>query len=121
MVCQSRIATSGWLGPAKGPGHDGLIETVDANGVVRAAATEPVAPFGLAGVGVGAGIDQYLVVAGAKDDAQRVGMAVARVQGAERAGVDDGVRRPAGHHGDAGIGKEARFPLPCLMRRVLTG
>ena len=56
-----------------------------------AGSAEPVAPFRLAGVGVGAGIDQNFSVAGAKDDTQRVGMAVAGVQRAERTGIDDGV------------------------------
>ena len=47
-----------FLAPAKGAEGNGLIEAVDAEGIVGGGATKPVAPAFVADIGIGAGVDE---------------------------------------------------------------
>src|ERR1700734_369375 len=65
----------GLMCPTERPGHKALIAAVYAAGIVRAGAAKPGAQFWIAGISVGAGVDQYFLFARTHNDAQGVGMA----------------------------------------------
>jgi len=93
----------GELGPTESPGGGGLIETIHANGIVRAGSTEPIAPFRFADVSVRSGVDEDLLISRAKDEAEGVGVAVAGWAKPETARSHDHLRPAASHARDAGF------------------
>src|SRR5579862_2193258 len=70
----------------------GLVEPTDADRAMRRRAAEPIARLRIADIGVCAGIDQDVAIAGANHQTQLAGMAVTRAPGPERTGVDQNMR-----------------------------
>src|SRR5579864_3633061 len=98
--------------PSKRSGGSPLIQPIDPDGIVRGSAPKPVAPFGIANVGVGSRIDQYFVITGADNEAECVRMAMAGAPRPEGTGVNDRLRVSRNHDSNAGVGEKPRFPLP---------
>ena len=101
----------GWIEPSEGIAWCGLIEAVDADGVVGGGTAEGGAESGIGDVGAGAGVDEEFCAVLGDDQAQGVGMAVTRAEGSEGAGVAEGVDTAGREDCQAGIGEEAGLRL----------
>ena len=79
---------------------------VEPDGIVSGRTPQAIPPDAV-GVGEGPWVDQEFPARAESHDAQRVGMAVAAVPGAEGSGIHDDPRVSRGEHGDTRLPKEA--------------
>lgn len=93
--------------PGEGVAGGGLIEAIDADGVVGGRAAKGGAESGVGDVGAGAGIDEYLFAGTGDGEAEGIGMAVAGAERAEGSGIAEDVKIGGGEGGHAGVGEEA--------------
>src|ERR1700733_10817648 len=90
--------------PGKRPSGRRLVQSVDPNRIVRSRSAETIAPERIGNVSIRPGIDQELLAALTKNQAQGVGVTVPGVARTEGAGVDNHLNVPAGHDNQAAIG-----------------